>query len=1225
VEGLERHRGSFEKLLEDCGSRKATLREQIDLIEKCEVGMEKAEADIREMAIDAIAAVRKRERQMMTDLRDSIGELALGFMSEKATLLENLRNVESTFNMTEEMLKGTSIELLMAKKEMQERLNNILQFKIQNAPESLKKSMKIGSNDCYENILASMTFASSAEQKLQETCILENRAKPITTSVEVQTETIVSSKTFASQTEIVEYKNSETETDKIEEEINKNIDKTAITGMEHHEDFEDLYVSSEKELEVTTPVEEISPVEYITPITKDKTGSNGEEFSDEANDNNVKTPTSSGTISPPPSAQIGVHSRTNLAQSWQKNCKRRSSLAKSLESAHITPPPTPTTGAVKFIKGLFGLAENTNVNSSPVSDVSTSSVLSSKFQRMHLQQSALPIMVSTGTEMEQIIFQHNSTSMSSVTFADKETATPNVVMTNKAAWTENMGMVDKTTMTAVDVTAAYRNVASSRRLVTVSRGTCTPRTMFPLTDGGTAAAGWFNQAQALKGLTNLDPDQCSEELLQTNETSQNNQIPIDSHNEPKNEEMTPGSGSQETGAQQRIQSNNGHRRVNSASQEFQVQNRQGQIVIQNNPSGKHEQIHPNFNEPNVGHESQSIQPNGAKGLQKITPTSQEQSLIQGINRLIQATQAQAMTPNSQEQNLIQGINRLIHASQGNTMTGNNQGLISGNQLLGNRDMAPVGQINGNQVPLQANQEQVNQGPSTIIQRNANQGSIQTKTVQNTLSAQSNFGRGSERATQPSYGSDNQRMAPGNQGQGNQMSAVSQGQASLGLNQAQINPGLMQVNQGQTNPGLLQTNHVQESVVVNRGTLEQGNQGQSRNRIQINAAGQVQAQCSNAPKQTAAQNSQSQGQLSGIQGQTTGETTVQTTGQIPTQTAGQIAGQIAIQTSGLGLTKNHPFGTQRRLSQGQMPGNLNQGQGQSNQLQGQVSVTQRQGQQIGQAKQPSQIEATKVDQALGQNNQEQGQLSNHQRKSSQGQIPATVRQGHTEAQISQSQGQGACMQRQGQQGQSQIPSQGANVIKQEQTGNKSCPVASVQQQGQPATQSQTFSMVVQGQQKVQTNPVPPGPGQAVKSNPMQGQAIGMQIVVEQSQTSPPIPGAQRQGDAIIQGQLNGQLLGQGQAVTFGPKQGQTSIIKQGQTMGQNPTQIPTSSRQSQGQNQEQNGQIQGQIPARLGAGQNQNMAMNPSQPQQMIPKEATARSNLNVLVPGQGSQSPTKSK
>lgn len=64
AEGLARHGHVMSTLVDLCRTRCSRLRERLDLIGRCEETIEKTEGQIRDTAIEGIATIRRREREV---------------------------------------------------------------------------------------------------------------------------------------------------------------------------------------------------------------------------------------------------------------------------------------------------------------------------------------------------------------------------------------------------------------------------------------------------------------------------------------------------------------------------------------------------------------------------------------------------------------------------------------------------------------------------------------------------------------------------------------------------------------------------------------------------------------------------------------------------------------------------------------------------------------------------------------------------------------------------------------------------------------------------------------------------------------------------------------------------------------------------------------------------------------------------------------------------------
>ncbi|KAK2143253.1 hypothetical protein LSH36_859g01015 [Paralvinella palmiformis] len=129
TEGIEKYRHSLDTLLVKCRQRIGQLKEQLGMITKCEGDLKRTEERITEVTIESIAAIRKREREIVRDLYLAYGEESIDFIKEKEFIQESIDSLQTTCNLTDMILTDRSVELLLLKKEIQQKLNLLLQRK----------------------------------------------------------------------------------------------------------------------------------------------------------------------------------------------------------------------------------------------------------------------------------------------------------------------------------------------------------------------------------------------------------------------------------------------------------------------------------------------------------------------------------------------------------------------------------------------------------------------------------------------------------------------------------------------------------------------------------------------------------------------------------------------------------------------------------------------------------------------------------------------------------------------------------------------------------------------------------------------------------------------------------------------------------------------------------------------------------------------------------------
>lgn len=140
-DSIERHQNSLDELLNTCKDRLYILQESLNLITKCESTLKNNETMIRDSAIETIASIRQKEREMIQDLHGLYGEEAMDFIKNKEALLEMVQTMSNTCNVTEVIVQNKGIELLLLKREIKDKLSMMLERSMFTAP--LKPSFQV--------------------------------------------------------------------------------------------------------------------------------------------------------------------------------------------------------------------------------------------------------------------------------------------------------------------------------------------------------------------------------------------------------------------------------------------------------------------------------------------------------------------------------------------------------------------------------------------------------------------------------------------------------------------------------------------------------------------------------------------------------------------------------------------------------------------------------------------------------------------------------------------------------------------------------------------------------------------------------------------------------------------------------------------------------------------------------------------------------------------------
>ncbi|XP_050410588.1 tripartite motif-containing protein 45 isoform X3 [Patella vulgata] len=140
-EAVVKYKEAIQTLLTSCKDRIDVYDSQLELLKKCENLIKAAEQKIRDVAIQFISDIRNKEKSLIEDLHDIYGEQLMDYVSRRSDMQVNLDSLKSTCNLTEIVLKGKDIELLLLKKQVQEKLSCLSDIELEELPNSVHKEV----------------------------------------------------------------------------------------------------------------------------------------------------------------------------------------------------------------------------------------------------------------------------------------------------------------------------------------------------------------------------------------------------------------------------------------------------------------------------------------------------------------------------------------------------------------------------------------------------------------------------------------------------------------------------------------------------------------------------------------------------------------------------------------------------------------------------------------------------------------------------------------------------------------------------------------------------------------------------------------------------------------------------------------------------------------------------------------------------------------------------
>ena len=138
-DAVTKYKETIQNLLDNCKAKIDGYDTQLVTLGKCETLIKAAEQKIRDTAIQFIADVRSREKELIDDLHQLYGEELMDYVNRRNDLQVNLDSLKSTCSLTEIVLKGKDIELLLLKKDVQEKLTSLNDITLTTLPDSVNK------------------------------------------------------------------------------------------------------------------------------------------------------------------------------------------------------------------------------------------------------------------------------------------------------------------------------------------------------------------------------------------------------------------------------------------------------------------------------------------------------------------------------------------------------------------------------------------------------------------------------------------------------------------------------------------------------------------------------------------------------------------------------------------------------------------------------------------------------------------------------------------------------------------------------------------------------------------------------------------------------------------------------------------------------------------------------------------------------------------------------
>lgn len=138
-DAVVKYKENITNLLEACKQKIFKFDSQMESLNKCHQIIKDVEQSIHDMAIQYIQEIRNQEKQLILELENIYGKDCMEYINNKKDLTIQVESLRSTCNLTEVILKGKDIELLLLKKDVQDKLSTLNEFTVQELPATINK------------------------------------------------------------------------------------------------------------------------------------------------------------------------------------------------------------------------------------------------------------------------------------------------------------------------------------------------------------------------------------------------------------------------------------------------------------------------------------------------------------------------------------------------------------------------------------------------------------------------------------------------------------------------------------------------------------------------------------------------------------------------------------------------------------------------------------------------------------------------------------------------------------------------------------------------------------------------------------------------------------------------------------------------------------------------------------------------------------------------------
>lgn len=140
-DGIKHHKDKIEQNLSSCRNKIQELKERSESLRSCESRILNTQNEIHTVALGFVESIRSKEKSLIEELDEVYGYETMQYLKKKEDLNTFLDQLSSTCNLTEMVVKGKDIEMLLLKKQLCEKFNDFDLIQIDPVPKNLSKKI----------------------------------------------------------------------------------------------------------------------------------------------------------------------------------------------------------------------------------------------------------------------------------------------------------------------------------------------------------------------------------------------------------------------------------------------------------------------------------------------------------------------------------------------------------------------------------------------------------------------------------------------------------------------------------------------------------------------------------------------------------------------------------------------------------------------------------------------------------------------------------------------------------------------------------------------------------------------------------------------------------------------------------------------------------------------------------------------------------------------------